>query len=114
MTGALRLGDLAAVVRSKNAGPFDVTLDVMLPDAVTYERVRDAGVLRAEAIGALYGVDPALVRVVAFEPALAIKVTMPRPVPSGSPGDADVYGTQQHPPLLDLPIPTVGAPRPPV
>lgn len=103
--GTQRLADLAAVVRSKNAGPFDVTFDVMFDDATTFQRVLSAGVLTAEAVAERYHVDSAQIRVVAFPPALAIKITMPRRTPSGSPGDTDVYGTQQHPPLLDLMVP---------
>ena len=34
--------------------------------------------------------------------ALAIKVTLPRPIVAGTPGDRDVYGAQQHRPLLDI------------
>lgn len=102
---AARLGDLAAVVRSKNAGAFLLTLDVMFDDEALYRRVRDAGVLTPRSIAALYGVSDNEVAVIAYDPARAIKVTMPRGVASGDPGDADVYGAQQHAPLLDLPVP---------
>lgn len=106
-----RLADLASVIRSKNAGPFAVTLDVLFDTSERYQQVVAAGVITPAVIAGRYGVDPDQVRVIAFPPANAIKVTLPRRVPSGSPGDTDVYGTQQHTPLLELEVPDVGPSR---
>jgi hypothetical protein len=39
-----------------------------------------------------------------FEPGMAFKFTLRRPAPQGSIGDSDVYGAQQHAPLLDIPV----------
>ncbi|MCP5156094.1 MAG: DUF4387 domain-containing protein [Ectothiorhodospiraceae bacterium] len=100
-----RLGDLARVVRSKNAGALLFTLDVMFADEATYLRVRDSGALDASRIATLYGVSDNAVDVIPYDVAWAIKVTIPRPVPSGDPADSDVYGAQQHAPLLDIEIP---------
>jgi hypothetical protein len=99
-----RLADLAKVLRSKNAGALLVTLDVMFDDAATYRRVRDSGALDAARIAALYGVSHNVVEVIPYDVALAIKITLPRAHPSGDPLDNDVYGAQQHAPLLDLEI----------
>ena len=56
----------------------------------------------------LFGVgEQDIIGIVEFPPAYAIKITMRRPVPSGSPGDSDVYGAQQHAPLLDLLVPSL-------
>lgn len=41
---------------------------------------------------------------VEFDPALAIKFTIRRERPSGSPGERDVFGAQQYAPLFDVPI----------
>ncbi len=101
-----RLGDLAPIVRSKNAKPFRLTFDVIFDDPATYERVKASKVLTRERIAALYGVEPAQVLSVhAFDPGLAIKLTLRRPVPQGWPGDTDIYGCQQHAPLLDVEVP---------
>lgn len=100
-----RLADVASVIRSKNAGPFSVTLDVMFDSPELLDRVVTAGVLTPEVVGPRYGVAPELVRVVVFPPAHAVKIAMPRRASSGSPEDTDVYGTQQHTPLFDLEIP---------
>jgi len=80
------LGDLAKLVRSKNAGPFWLTIDIMFDDAEAYRRARDA-------------------EIVNHDTALAIKVSFPRPQSSGSKDDSDVYGGQQYAPLLGLEVP---------
>jgi hypothetical protein len=49
------LGELARLIRSKNAGPFELTFDVMFADPEVYERVRDSGVLTREVVAAQYG-----------------------------------------------------------
>ena len=100
------LADLASVIRSKNAGPFELTFDVMFEDASTYEWVKASGVINAPAVAALYGVSSNEVLVCrAYDPALAFKVTIRRPVGSGDPGESDVYGCQQHMPLTTLQVP---------
>ncbi len=100
-----RLADLASVLRSKNAGALYLTLDVMFADEATYRRVRDSGALDARRIAALYAVSHNEVAVIPYDVAFAIKITLPRAVASGDPGDGDVYGAQQHAPLLDIEVP---------
>src|SRR2546422_10032574 len=98
------LRELAKLIRSKSAGPFWLTLDVMFDDRETYEAVRDQRVLTVELISRLYGHSPERVLVFAHDAALAIKVSLPRAHSSGSPLDTDVFGGQQYAPLLDLPV----------
>ena len=106
MSRATPLGELAAVVRSKNAGPFVLALDLLFRDEACYRLVRDSGVLTRARIAALYRVPEAdVLGVASFDAAQAIKVTLRRARSAGGPGDTDVYGAQQHAPLLDLPIP---------
>ena len=101
-----RLSDIAKTIRSKNAGVDKVTFDVIFPDSATYNRGRESGVLSREAVCRLFGIDAAQITDhVAFDPALAIKFTMYRRMPSGSPGDADIFGSQQYGPLLDIEVP---------
>ena len=40
-----------------------------------------------------------------YDAGLAFKATIPRLVPAGDIGDTDVYGAQQHAPLLDVKVP---------
>jgi hypothetical protein len=100
-----RLTELATVIRSKNAGPYLLTFDVILQDAAAYRRVSTSPAFTREGIAALFGVPPSdVVELVGFEPANAIKITLNRPVVSGSLRDTDVYGAQQHIPLLGLEV----------
>ena len=100
-----KLRDLAKVIRSKNAGALLISLDVIFYDEETYKRVLDSGALSPRTIAPLYKVSDNEVAVIPFDVALAIKITIPRPVPAGSPGDADIYGAQQHAPLMEIVIP---------
>ena len=101
-----RLREIARIIRSKNAGPFELTFDVMFADADSYERVKRSGVISSELFQRLYRIGPEKVLSVhAFDPALGFKVTIARPVSSGTAGDSDVFGAQQHAPLLEVEVP---------
>lgn len=100
------LTDLAVIVRSKNAGPFRLTLDVIFDDPAAFALVRDSDVLSRERIAELYAIDVAEVTDHTVYPeGLAIKATIVRPTSSGSPDDSDIYGCQQHAPLLTVRVP---------
>jgi hypothetical protein len=99
------LGDLAKLVRSKNAGPFWLTIDIMFDDADAYRRARDAEIVNRAVIAKLYNRSPNEIIVVNHNTAHAIKVSFPRPQSSGSKLDSDVYGGQQYAPLLGLEVP---------
>jgi hypothetical protein len=99
-----RLGDVAALVRSKNAGPFLITFDILFGELAPYERAKDLPLIDEATIADLYAVPEEDVRIVFYDPALAIKVTIPRHTTSGDPLDPDIYGAQQHAPLIDLPF----------
>lgn len=98
------LGDLAEILRSKNAGPFHLTVDFLFDDEAKYARVKNSGVLKESTVAALYKVAAADVKIYYYDKARGIKVTIPRRISSGSVYDTDVYGAQQHTPLMDLPI----------
>lgn len=97
--------DVAKVCKSKNAGPFELTIDVVFGDAETFRRVKATGVLSAALFAHLYSVPEDRVLFTPYEAAFAFKATFPRLVPAGDPGDTDVYGCQQHAPLLDVDLP---------
>ena len=100
-----RIRDIAQICKSKNAGPFYVTIDVLFEDPAVYRQVKATGVLNAELFAKLYGVPAAEVLFTPYDTASAFKATLPRRVPAGAFGDTDVYGAQQHAPLLDVEIP---------
>ncbi|MES2711440.1 MAG: DUF4387 domain-containing protein [Pseudomonadota bacterium] len=97
--------DIVQVCKSKNAGPFLVTIDVLFEDDALYRRVKATGVLNAGLFAMLYGVAEEDVLFTPYDTASAFKATLPRLVPAGDFGDTDVYGAQQHAPLLDVDIP---------
>ncbi|MCY1153322.1 MAG: DUF4387 domain-containing protein [Sphaerochaetaceae bacterium] len=97
------LKDLAKVLRSKNSGPFQITLDVLFDDVDNYQRVKKANIFTKANICKLYNLDTKdITDIVFFDRAMGIKVTMNRKVSSGTCFDRDVYGAQQHAPLLDI------------
>ena len=100
-----RIRDLARVCKSKNAGPFDLTIDIVFDDTALYQKVRASGVITEALFARLYGVAAKDVLLTPYDAAMAIKATFPRLVPAGGIGDTDVYGCQQHAPLLDVDIP---------
>jgi len=99
---ALPLVELASVIRSKNAGPLCVTIDLFFRDASAYARAAHSKALQAPSIASLYGLQASQIRRYELPEVLAIKLSMPRAVCAGDPGDGDVYGAQQHAPLLQL------------
>ncbi len=106
----LTVGALADEVRSKNAGPFWITLDIFLSDAHAYQRLTDSGAITPEQISALYRVPPESVQIFALPLLHAIKISFPRAVTAGSFEDRDQHAGQQHIPLASLvitPMPSV-------
>jgi len=103
---ARKLSDLAKTIRSKNAGVDLITFDIIFRHRADYEQVKASRVLTRETVCRLYGIAPERIAdFVEFDPANAIKFTIFRLRPSGSPGDPDIFGAQQYAPLLDLMVP---------
>jgi hypothetical protein len=98
----MRLDALAKVIRSKNAGPCLLTLDIMLADAAAFAYVAERLASLRREVARRYARSENEVAVLPFAPALAVKITLPRDVVAGDIGDRDVYGAQQHAPLLDI------------
>ena len=100
------LSTIAKTIRSKNAGVDRITFDVIFADRSDYDHVRRSGALSRESVCRLFGIDDdRITDYVEFEPALAIKFTIRRTRPSGSPGDADIFGSQHYGPLLGIEVP---------
>jgi hypothetical protein len=102
-----KLSEIAKTVRSKNAGVDKITFDVIFAERTGYDLVRRSGVLSREAVCRIFGIpESRITDYVEFDPALAIKFTIVRSITSGSPSDADIFGSQQYGPLLDIAVPT--------
>lgn len=100
------LGSLVKTLRSKNAGVELVTFDVFFKSREDFDRVLASERLSPAAVADLYRIDERLIVNHVTMPDLnALKFTIRRPRSSGGPGDADVFGSQQYAPLLDVLIP---------
>jgi Domain of unknown function (DUF4387) len=99
------LGELARLIHSKNADPFELTFDIMFAKPEVYERVRDSGALSREVVAAHYGLPPDEVKFFVCDNALAFKASIPRPNFQGDLFDSDNHGGQQYAPLMDIEIP---------
>jgi hypothetical protein len=104
------LDDLALEVRSKNAGPFWMTLDVFLPDETAY-RIADT-LITPDVITELYQVAPESLQIFRIPQLNVVKVSFPRPLPQGSLHDRDMHAGQRHVPLANLPLPATGPTAP--
>jgi hypothetical protein len=98
------LWQLAKLIRSKNAGPFLLTFDVICKDRKSYERIRKSQVLSAQSISRLYGVSIDQVQFFELDRMMTFKASIPRPVFSGDPLDTDVFGGQFHSRLVQLKV----------
>ena len=97
------LREIANVIRSKNSGPYELTFDVMLKDEESFEKLKRSGAFTEDLIASLYRIPRSdVLSIVWFPNARAVKATIVRPLPSGDVGERDVYGAQQHAPLMGL------------
>lgn len=100
-----KLGQIAKLIRSKNAGPFWITFDIMFATDEDYEHVEKAGIIDKSWIAATWECDPTEIVLSSLPPARAIKFSFPRRPVQGDPGEMDQYAGQQYAPLLDLLVP---------
>jgi len=101
----MKLYEKAKILRSKNSGPFEITLDVLFDNEHDYKEVKNGDKLTKEVIAKAYNIESKDIHhFVYFDQSLGIKITIARKVSSGSPGDRDVYGAQQHAPLMDIEV----------
>ena len=97
------ISEIADVIRSKNAGPYEITLDIIFKTKIEYQVLKRNHLISKEKIADIYQIPVGEIKsIIYYDPAIAIKITLIRKIVSGSPGDTDVYGAQQHAPLLQL------------
>jgi hypothetical protein len=99
------LGQIALHVRSKNAGPFWMTIDAFFDDDSSYQRAASSPLTDPGRISALYGIDIDQVAIYRLPAIRAIKISFPRPVVQGSINDRDLHAGQQYVPLLEIEVP---------
>jgi hypothetical protein len=99
-----QLAEFASLIRSKNAGPFQLTIDIMFDEQAVYERVKASGRLSQAKVAEFYGLAPEKVLFFFCDNALAVKASIPRPSIQGDLGDTDNHAGQQYAPLMDIEI----------
>ena len=98
------VSELSKYVRSKNAGPFWITMDIFCDEEQNYQRIKQSPNMTADVIGRQYEVDPDLVKIFFIDDIQVIKVSIPRKVPQGDPYERDMHAGQQYIELARLPI----------
>ena len=101
-----KLSDLTSVLRSKNAGVDNVTFDFVFNDRESYNRVLLSGILSIQSISELLSLDEKKINnYIVLDSYNALKFSVRRKSPSGSPGEHDIYGSQQCSVFVDLEMP---------
>lgn len=89
------------VLRSKNAGPYTLTFDIVLTERDELTRLRPV-LNRADLARAFRIAEEDVLGVYFHEAMGAAKVSIRRRTPCGHPGDTDCYGMNQEAPLKRL------------
>lgn len=100
-----KLYEFTQLIRSKNAGPFIITIDIIFKDEITYKKVMSTGVLSVSNIARLYNVEVDEIKRHEVPLANALKFSYPRRHPSGDFLDDDLYGCQKHRRLVEIEVP---------
>lgn len=100
----VKLHEVCHQVRSKNAGPFWVTVDLFFDGPESYARYKDTPALSATAVANVFGVDPTLVKRFAVDTLSVVKLSYPRKTPQGGAVERDMHSGQQYVRLLDTPL----------
>jgi hypothetical protein len=105
-----KLREVCRYIRSKNAGPFWITIDLFFDSAENYGKYRDSEALGAATFASLYGADPLLVKRFAIDNLHTVKVSFARPTAQGGMIERDMHAGQQYVRLLGLDL-SRGAPE---
>ena len=89
-------------IRSKNAGPFWVTIDLFFDGPDNYRRYAGSPVLGPELIQRLYGADPRLVRKYPVPKLHMVKISYARTNVQGGEVERDMHCGQQYVRLLNI------------
>jgi hypothetical protein len=99
----MNLQKLARTIRSKNAGAYYITVEIIFNDPEIFRIIKENDLINVNTIAKAYGLKTEDIKeFVLYEPGLGIKANFKRKTPSGGPGETDVYGCQQYAPLLEV------------
>ena len=94
------LRDHVQKVRSKNAGPFWLTIDIFCGDATRFLDISQS--LKTETIAKTLGVEPDILKRFDIASLYVIKFSLPRPFIQGSPRDPDMHGASWAALIADI------------
>ena len=96
--------EAARYIRSKNAGPFWITIDVFCNNQESFEMLSKSDSLKPEVIARVYKVDPGNIKLFLLPSICAITISYPRSLPQGSKYERDMHAGQQYVELGNLPV----------
>lgn len=101
----MKLQELARTIRSKNAGSFMITVEIIFDDPDIYFAIKEKKLITQKTIADAYKIPLESIQdFVYYDPGLGVKANFQRLIPSGGPFETDVYGCQQYAPLLNIDI----------
>lgn len=84
------LGEIVEKVRSKNAGPFWLTIDIFCGSADAYQRVVDG--ISTDRVAMLFKTAPGELKRFDIPSLNVVKFSLPRPAVQGTREDRDMHG----------------------
>lgn len=97
-----KIRDVCPHIRSKQAGPFWITIDIWFDGPETFEKYHASPALSPELFARLFGTDPALVKRIPAPDLHVLKISYPRATPQGGMVERDMHSGQQYVRLLDV------------
>ena len=97
-----RLADVADKIRSKNAGPFWLTIDIFCGNAAAFERVSET--LSTQGVATLFQVAPDTLKRFDLADLHVVKFSLPRPNIQGTAADRDMHGASFANLLADIEV----------
>lgn len=99
-----KLKDVIKSIRSKNAGPFWITIDIFTDNEESYKRLKESNNLTRKSISQLYDVDSNSIKVFHIDSLHTVKISFPQFPPQGHKYERDMHSGQQYVRMLDLEI----------
>ncbi|UWQ14110.1 DUF4387 domain-containing protein [Aliiroseovarius sp. M344] len=96
------LKDIAEKVRSKNAGPFWLTVDIFCGSEAAFSRISEG--LDTAKVAQLFKADPAALKRFDIQDLYVVKFSLPRPAIQGTREDRDMHGASFAVLLSDVQI----------
>ncbi len=94
------VSDIVTKVRSKNAGPFWLTIDIFCGSAAAFDQIVQG--VSTDRVASLFGADATKIKRFDIADLNVVKFSLPRPQIQGSLHDRDMHGAGWAPLLAEL------------